>query len=86
MLDQQPRAWALPDYEAATAEGWGLFDVDSTGFFEIQRLDEHTPFDNDDAALNYVIAQGASGSEHASLALRWHMLSAFALLIHRKGE
>lgn len=46
--------WTAEDAKAAAAEGWGLFDVDSSGYLEIQRFDEEEMFDSDDEALAYV--------------------------------
>jgi hypothetical protein len=54
--------WTADDRRAAQKEGWDLFDIDSTGVIEIQRLDTPRKFDSDDAARRYVRRMAANNS------------------------
>ena len=46
--------WTTTDQEQALASGWGIFNVDSRGVFEIQRHDELEFFPDDAAAVRAV--------------------------------
>ncbi len=48
----------------AHREGWDIFDVDSSGYLEIQRLDEVEIFDSDEEARTWVKNQAACDSDY----------------------
>jgi hypothetical protein len=54
--------WTKKDSKAAVAEGWEIFDIDSTGVLEIERDDESGKFKNDNAARAFVAKKAAKGS------------------------
>ncbi|HEP6430584.1 TPA: hypothetical protein VDB83_004907 [Burkholderia cenocepacia] len=54
-------AWTSEDCAIADKQGWNLFDVDGSGYLEIQRDDEAQVFESDDDALAYVREQAQGG-------------------------
>lgn len=54
ILPANNRNWTEADQQQAFDEGWGVFDIDSTGYLEIQRLDEAEIFSSDEEARSYV--------------------------------
>jgi hypothetical protein len=68
--------WTDTNSEAASAEGWDIFDVDGRGYFEIQKIDEVELFDSDEAAVNFVRMQAFDSAHtfyHAALAVHdWY--------------
>jgi hypothetical protein len=54
--------WTDANSQAASAEGWDVFDVDGTGYFEIQKVDEVELFDSDEEAINFVRMQAAASA------------------------
>lgn len=58
--------------KCCAGEGWGLFDVDSTGYLEIQKSDEAGVFDDDDDAFSFVRRLAEAGSRLHSEALDIH--------------
>ncbi len=61
--------WDGLDPDQALEEGWFICDVDSTGWLEIEKDHESDVFDGDDAALVFVKAQAAAGSQYHAKAL-----------------
>lgn len=56
--------WTAQDSDAAQADGWDVFDLDSRGFLQIQKCDEaQTELVNDMDAVCHVYDQAARGSE-----------------------
>ena len=65
-----PATWSHRVHDAwAQAEGWGLFDVDSTGVHEVQRFDDAEVFLDDAAAWRHVLTTRTD----ACIALRAHV-------------
>lgn len=73
--------WARADSAAATAEGWDVFDVDSSGRLEIERIDDprdsednalEPRFSSDTEALIYIESRAAEGSSLHLRALAQH--------------
>ncbi len=54
--------WGNKQRRLAHKEGWDIFDNDSTGVLEIQRLDDADNFENDGAAAHHVKVKAVSGS------------------------
>lgn len=61
--------------EFARSEGWGIFDIDSTGYLEIQRDDEQGVFASDDDAFDHVFKLSRAGSDLHTKALAIHFAS-----------
>ena len=71
--------WSLEDDCVAGIQGWGIFDIDSSGRLEIQRIDDmlvfcsegdgKSIFVSDGDALAYVERQAADGSAFHQKAL-----------------
>ena len=82
------RGWRK-EYDAlAQGDGWGLFDVDGSGLFEIMTDDSAGIFRSDSAALAWVVMRAGTDSRLgriARIALRIHMRDAYALADER-GE
>jgi hypothetical protein len=56
-------------------QGWALFDIDSTGHHQIQRIDEDDLFEDDAAALAHVIDSAERGGVFEAAALAHHYAS-----------
>jgi hypothetical protein len=57
------------DNAQAIVEGWDVFDVDSTGYLEIERDDEQGHFTSDAEALLHVVERARAGSAYHRAAL-----------------
>ena len=66
-VEAQAAAWTRLHGDAATAQGWGLFQSDRG--FEVQRDDEARRFPDDDTARLYVEGRADAGDAGARLAL-----------------
>lgn len=74
------------DTRIANAEGWGLFDIDSTGILEIQRCDEANVFASDAEALVFVRGRANRGSPYHQKAIRIHRKHAEQASYYRDGH
>ncbi|MBK5051706.1 hypothetical protein IQ289_25325 [Burkholderia sp. R-70006] len=64
--------WTAGDCQAADRDGWNLFDVDGSGYHEIQRDDEANRFASDAEAIEFVQQQAKAGDAVAVKALKIH--------------
>lgn len=80
LLGQNPSGEVSPGMSAETQTpaspveaGWALFEIGSTGKFEIQRDDELAHFASDEDAVQYVSRMAAEGSAFHKDALARHL-------------
>jgi hypothetical protein len=70
-----PQSPAVTEFDnrQAFSEGWGIFDCDGSenGPWQLQRLDEETPFPSDDEAWQYVVERAAASSPYHQCALAY---------------
>lgn len=59
--------------------GWALFDYDSSGLLQIQRIDELDLFESDAEAIAYVVKRAEEGSERHINAIKQHERDAAAI-------
>ena len=59
--------WTDAHSVAATNEGWDIFDVNGSGYLEIQRVDELDVFDSDEEAVRFVRHNANAGSDERYL-------------------
>lgn len=64
--------WSDEESAAASEEGWDLFDVNGTGNFEIERIDDQDTFAGDEEALFFVRMKVTLGSALHGKALAIH--------------
>jgi hypothetical protein len=62
-------AWSREDEHAAAGEGWGIFDYDAAGQFQLQRLDDLMRFHTDYEAWRHVWASARTGNVTCQRAL-----------------
>lgn len=62
----------VTDGRISELEGWGMFNVDSTGLMEIERDDEAAVFADDAAAVEFVRLKAGSGSPYHVKAIEIH--------------
>jgi|AntDeeMinimDraft_5_1070356.scaffolds.fasta_scaffold12010_5 hypothetical protein len=56
--------FTVSDDEIANAEGWGIFSVDGDDKdLQLQKFDDSSAFQDDDAAWDFVLTKAVSGSE-----------------------
>ena len=65
----QSERWTPEHSSKARAEGWDMFDYDSSGALQLQSLDESDKFPNDDEALEHVRHRASKGDELCQLAM-----------------
>ncbi|ABO60221.1 hypothetical protein Bcep1808_7344 (plasmid) [Burkholderia vietnamiensis G4] len=63
-------AWTSEDCAIADVQGWNIFDVDGTGYLEIQKDDEAQVFESDDDAVAYVRERAQGGCPVALKAMK----------------
>ncbi|WP_321935546.1 hypothetical protein [Paraburkholderia sp. J8-2] len=65
-------AWTVEDSKVADEQGWGLFNIDDSGYGEIQRDMEANRFEYDEDAIDFVQRQADAGDVVATKALKIH--------------
>jgi hypothetical protein len=78
--------WTTEDSAQAIAEGWDIFKCSGHSDWQLQRLDEASPFGNDDEAWEFVLKNRSLLHLRALEFLRHHDPYEFATIMRFKED